>query len=140
MIKNHEITNARQRIKSLYRDNYGLYNYYMGLSFCGEEKYNEAFFYFENSIGAGLDNYLVYYNLSVCCLKMNYYKLSITYLKRCIKKNKNFEKSYINLSSIYFKLGDLKKSYRTIEAGLCCCTTQKMQAMEKYIYNKILSK
>lgn len=122
---------TRIYIKRCYKSNTKLLFYYLALSYCREKNYDEAILYFKSALNAGLNNYLIYYNLGVLYLEKEDFLKSEINLKRSIDLNKKFDKSYINLAYSYYKTGDIKRAYRTIKMGTAYSQNQELLNIEK---------
>lgn len=135
IFNNANMNSTRLFIQRCYKNNTKLLFYYLALSYCKEKNYDAAIGYFMSSLNEGLSNYLIYYNLGVLHIERSDFFKSEIYLKKSIELNKNFDKSYINLAYIYYKLGDIKRAYRTIKIGTVYTNCNELSEIEKKLFD-----
>lgn len=135
IFNNKNMHNTRLFIRRCYKNNLKLLFYYLALSYCKEQNYDEAIIYFRSALNEGLSNYLIYYNLGVLYLEISDFNNSEIYLKKSINLNKQFDKSYINLAFIYYKTGDIKRAYRIIKMGTIYANGNELVVIEKKLFD-----
>lgn len=130
LIESGNIKIARNRIQKYYRESPGLFSYYMGLSYCAERKFKDAVDCFTNSEKNGVNDHKLYYNIGTSYMEINEYEMAKLYLEKSIKLKEDNEECYINLSYLYYTLGDVKKAYRIVKRGMACCAGNKLNYIE----------
>lgn len=134
-IKSNNIELARNRIQQYYKDSKGQYFYYMGLSFCAEGDFSKAVDCFKKAEKSGLIDYKLFYNIGTSSIEIEDYSMAEVYFKKSLKLNNGYEECYINLAYLYYRLGDVKRAYRTIKSGMTNCSGNKL----KYIELRLIS-
>lgn len=136
-INEDDVNYAKKLIEKNFKDNYKLYNYYMGLCCCCEKKYFSAIYHFNEAIKNGLINAVIYYNLGTAYLETGNYKLAKECFLNCIELDFKFTNSYINLAYIYYINKDFKAAYRIIKLCLSYSDDDKIKDIEKKLLNLI---
>lgn len=136
-IKTGKIQKARKMIEEDLNSSSGEYFYCLALCCCVEKSYIGSIYYFKCAIAAGLNHYLVYYNMGIAFVELgNNFKAEECF-KQSISLNKKFSKNYISLSRIYLISGDKKKAYRTIKEALSIIDDPELSEIEKKLLSML---
>ncbi|SHE34932.1 CDC27 family protein [Caloramator proteoclasticus] len=84
------------------------------------------------------NNYLINYNIGVCYIELNKFTDAIQFLKKSLYLNKYYENTYINLAYCYYKKKDYKSCYRIIKEGVSAINSDKLNNIEKNLFNLII--
>lgn len=121
---------ARIIIKQSFLNKPQLYHYYMGLCYCRENMNINALESFREALKAGLDDYMLHYNIGTVLIELGRYREAVNSLIKAIEIKGDNEDCYINLAYAYLKGDDLKGSYRSIKWGMACCKGDKLKNIE----------
>lgn len=130
LIEENNFILARVIIKNSFLNKPKLYHYYMGLSYCKENMNICALESFREALKAGLDDYMLYYNMGAVLIELGRYNEAERSFLKALKIRDDNEDCYINLAYAYLKENDIKGSYRSIKWGMARCGGDKLKNIE----------
>lgn len=139
LIDNKNLILARLIINQSFLNKPQLYHYYMGLCYCRESLNIKALESFREALRAGLDDYMLHYNIGTVLIELRRYKEAVNSFLKAIELRGDNEDCYINLAYAYLKEDDLKGAYRSIKWGEACCRGDKLKDIENKMFSIISS-
>ncbi|KMT21723.1 tetratricopeptide repeat protein [Clostridium cylindrosporum] len=116
-IKENKVFEAQKMVIKYFKDNPGLFYYYLGLINLKKEDYMSALVCLRTARKNDIKSHLLSYNISICYVKLNKNDLAKKELIETIKKDPKFFNAYTNLCNLYLKDNSSKEAYRTIRYG-----------------------